>query len=188
MPYCNKHKRICPVCKNIFVIKRQNSKYCSLVCRSKGVTKLSKRCNRCGIVKERKEFYIRKSGTISHLCKDCQKKYVSSYRLKNKDKIRNWHKNYKKTKNGKIISRRAYLKKKFGITEEQYFNMYKKQRGLCAICKELIPYRKLVVDHNHKHGYIRKLLCNRCNLGLGCFDESPYFLERAVEYLEYYIL
>lgn len=55
------------------------------------------------------------------------------------------------------------------------------QMGLCAICKR--P-KKLNVDHDHKTGEIRGLLCSRCNLGLASFGDSIEGLEKAIDYLK----
>lgn len=56
------------------------------------------------------------------------------------------------------------------------------QNGECLICYNK-PIR-LVIDHNHKSGQIRGLLCNACNRGIGFFMENPQSLRRAAEFLE----
>jgi hypothetical protein len=68
--------------------------------------------------------------------------------------------------------------------------MVEAQGGLCAICfkpevrrKEDGTLRALAVDHDHVTGRIRKLLCHRCNLGLGHFDDDIMRLVSAVTYL-----
>lgn len=58
------------------------------------------------------------------------------------------------------------------------------QNGVCAICKKTCTCgRSLAVDHNHKTGKVRALLCSRCNRGLGLFMENPEYLNAAKEYL-----
>ena len=72
-----------------------------------------------------------------------------------------------------------------------YQRMYQEQGGLCAICVQP-EYRvtragvvkKLAVDHCHKTGVIRRLLCADCNTGLGLFKDRPELLRRAATYLE----
>lgn len=54
------------------------------------------------------------------------------------------------------------------------------QQGHCAICGRSAA---LVIDHCHKTGLVRNLICDSCNRGLGCFKDSPEVLLRAVEYL-----
>lgn len=71
--------------------------------------------------------------------------------------------------------------------------MWKTQKGRCRICnvkgdvKEVGYNSKvsLVIDHNHKTGAVRGLLCGPCNLGLGQFRDSTEYLMNAKEYLEY---
>lgn len=73
-----------------------------------------------------------------------------------------------------------YRKKKYGLSKEQYQTMAEKQNYECAICFSDGP---LKVDHSHKTGKIRGLLCYLCNVGLGSFRDSDVFLENAKEYL-----
>lgn len=82
------------------------------------------------------------------------------------------------------VDRRAELKRLYGITLEQYVEMFVAQGEVCAICKEKCPTKKsLSVDHNHETGIVRGLLCNRCNRALGMFQDSPMLLMRAADYL-----
>lgn len=74
---------------------------------------------------------------------------------------------------------------KYGITPEQYFELYTAQNGKCKICgKELEVGKYLDVDHDKNTGEIRGLLCNNCNKGLGMFKEDKEILKNAIEYLE----
>jgi hypothetical protein len=79
-------------------------------------------------------------------------------------------------------NRRATLKKRYGISPEDYDHMYTGQGGCCAICGE---YReRLHVDHNHKTKTVRSLLCENCNRALGMVKEDTSLLEKAIEYLK----
>lgn len=63
------------------------------------------------------------------------------------------------------MSRNTYLLRRFGITEDQYDEIYRKQGGCCAVCKRasgLFKHR-LAVDHDHQSGEVRGLLCIHCN-------------------------
>ena len=75
---------------------------------------------------------------------------------------------------------------KFGITLDQYQEMFKKQNGRCAICTEPQSKRKLAfsVDHDHKTKQIRDLLCGQCNVAIGMFQENIEILEKAIQYLK----
>jgi hypothetical protein len=88
--------------------------------------------------------------------------------------------------NGKKISnRRSHLKRKYGITLEQYDEMLQAQGGGCGICGVAPPSRSsLHVDHDHRTGRIRGLLCFRHNNALGDFDDDPALLRAALRYVE----
>lgn len=83
-----------------------------------------------------------------------------------------------------LISRKAELKRLYGITWEDYISMLKSQGEVCAICKEECKTKKMLsVDHRHSDGKVRGLLCNRCNRALGMFQDSPELLKRAAQYV-----
>jgi hypothetical protein len=81
--------------------------------------------------------------------------------------------------------RAAMRMRKYGVTQEAYDALFAKQGGLCAICQgELLRGRsKTNIDHCHTTGIVRGLLCHRCNLALGHFDDSVERLEIAIAYL-----
>lgn len=69
--------------------------------------------------------------------------------------------------------------------------MQKRQGNVCAICKQQETSihqsgntRELAVDHCHKTGKIRALLCGKCNLGIGFFDDKPELVREVIKYLE----
>jgi hypothetical protein len=78
----------------------------------------------------------------------------------------------------------AELQKKYGISQAQWQEMYAKQGGVCAICGCRQRYQALAVDHCHKTGKVRGLLCVQCNRGLGRFFDSPVRLRKAADYIE----
>lgn len=77
------------------------------------------------------------------------------------------------------------LKKNYGITLEDYYNMLEKQQGECAICgtKEPDGRGRLHVDHCHTTEKVRGLLCFTCNIMLGKAKDSIKILKSAIEYL-----
>ena len=82
-------------------------------------------------------------------------------------------------------SRGARIKHNYGITLEQYDCMLVSQDGVCAICRKPCKTgRKLAVDHDHKTGNIRGLLCQSCNVMLGSGKDSPLLLKTGADYLE----
>jgi hypothetical protein len=77
------------------------------------------------------------------------------------------------------------LRSDYGLTQADYDFMVAAQGGLCAIC-ERKPQQKLCVDHCHATRRLRFLLCTRCNVGLGSFDDDPRLLRRALAYAEFW--
>jgi hypothetical protein len=130
--------------------------------------------------------------------------YARKYRKKNWEKTikrqREWfrnHPSYKKDENGKTIqkyldtSTSCQMLKNYGITLKEYDEMFAKQNGLCFICgnpEKVIcksgKLKRLAIDHNHRTGKIRKLLCDDCNVGLGKFRDNIIVMERAIQYLK----
>lgn len=84
----------------------------------------------------------------------------------------------------------AYLMRTYGIRLADYRDMQTSQKGGCAICgntgfKMRAHHRKtLVVDHCHKSGEVRGLLCHNCNRALGLLSDDTGRLRTAIEYLE----
>lgn len=93
-----------------------------------------------------------------------------------------WNKrNPEKTK---LAYRRCMLKRRYGITLEEYEKMFAEQDGKCAICKGVCPTgRNLAVDHDHDTGKVRGLLCSRCNQGIGQLRNIA-ILQSAITYLK----
>lgn len=73
------------------------------------------------------------------------------------------------------------------MTLEQYNEMLEKQKGRCAICDRYGQSpgnkRNLDVDHCHKTGKIRGLLCNRCNQAMGKVKDDIALLQKFLAYL-----
>ena len=72
------------------------------------------------------------------------------------------------------------------MTYEEYLCLYETQGGACAICgehRELGGVSGLYVDHNHKNGEVRGLLCPACNAAIGMLKEDVELIQRASDYL-----
>ena len=92
---------------------------------------------------------------------------------------------YQQSLKGKVVKRKYNLKRDYGITLVEYDEMFEKQNGVCVICKQSdITGQRLSVDHNHKTGKIRGLLCHRCNLWLGVFENSHGLFKEFEKYLK----
>ncbi len=59
--------------------------------------------------------------------------------------------------------RRSQLKRIYGITPEQYDEMFRRGKGACWVCKYPPKKRRLAIDHDHITNRVRALLCHRCN-------------------------
>lgn len=134
-----------------------------------------KKCSGCKQVKPLSQFYkrkIAKDGKNSR-CKDCEHKEIYEWRKNNPDIQAE-------------ITRRCRLKRMYGITVEQYETLLTKQNNSCAICKrhESEFKTRLAVDHNHKTGAIRGLLCNYCNHRVIGRHTDGELLRRMADYIE----
>lgn len=129
-------------------------------------------CTKCNVSKELVDYYP-SNGTLQTQCKQCTKQRMKLYREANPVKIKeSW--------------KRSGYATKYGITLEQYNEMFALQAGSCAICKKHQSelQKALAVDHCHTTQMIRGLLCSTCNIGLGYFQDSETSLLAAIEYLK----
>lgn len=100
-------------------------------------------------------------------------------RLRHKEKRYITQAKWRKRNPNKVKS--IKLRGKYGIDYEHYKEMYDSQKGLCKICEDF--YEILCVDHCHKTGKVRGLLCAMCNLGVGNFLEDEGRMMKAIEYV-----
>jgi hypothetical protein len=82
--------------------------------------------------------------------------------------------------------RRKSLKRKYGLSLEGYAAMLARQSGVCAICREKEVNKPLAVDHDHNTRKLRDLLCDRCNVGLGNYNDDAALMRRGADYLDYW--
>jgi len=125
-------------------------------------------CPDCG--EDRRDmFYLDINGNKTNArCRECHKLYCNA----------NWH---SKTPIQKQASR---VKAMYGMEPEEYIALHEKQGGKCAICQnEPTTQRGLHLDHCHETGAIRGLLCHNCNVALGCLNDDPALMMRAIKYL-----
>lgn len=85
-------------------------------------------------------------------------------------------------------TRLSQILRKYGLTINDYDRLLSSQNGKCAICLSQKHAdkrnKRFHVDHCHKTGLVRGLLCSSCNLGLGQFGDDPEMLKMAAFYLE----
>jgi len=139
----------------------------------------AKVCTKCGKDKPFEEYYAHNQATDGRksTCKICDDKRSMSWRKENYERCF-------------TVDRRYSLKRPYGISLEEYEEMLKVQDSKCAICGTFNTGKKgtwnLCVDHDHKTGKIRALLCNKCNRGIGLLQDSIPLLKKAIKYLKKY--
>ena len=119
----------------------------------------NKRCSRCGVEHPLEDFPITHNPSKPHrsYCKLCAKDYLREWRLRTI----------------------------YSLSQEEYLQRVVEQNGKCYICG-LAPEGlrdTLVVDHDHSTNIVRKLLCDKCNRGLGYFRDNADFLYSAYNYI-----
>ena len=115
-----------------------------------------RRCKTCNREKELHLFY----STPKWTCKSCFRK-TDAYQNQ----------------------RDRYLQDKYGITVEEYNVLLEAGKGSCWICGGKSGGKNLAVDHNHRNGRVRGLLCKRCNSVLARMMDDGELLWKAYDYL-----
>ncbi len=156
-------------------------------------------CNKCGENKPRSEFWTdsRYREHPRSYCKACAKSYAGHKRETDNARVKKMERDSKKRR--RVVAedaQRGYwrfysAKRNYGITEIQFRQMHADQNGKCATCsKEIIIFgthadrQKLAcIDHCHKTGMVRGLLCNQCNLVVGYLGDSIDVAKRIIIYL-----
>lgn len=137
----------------------------------------SKTCTGCLELKDISLFgakRVNKDGKDTR-CKACRNNYIK--RRMSEPLFRN-----KRKQATTFYTRRA----KYGLSKQQYYTMFNSQYGLCKTClkPETRERRSLCVDHCHKTGVIRGLLCDSCNRALGFVNDNIDTLVNMIEYLQ----
>ena len=145
-------------------------------------------CWSCINQKQSLEFQKRRTETIGKKCKTC--KIIKPIKLFTRTK--NGWPSYCRDCASETIRTRNLIRD-FNITKAQYNQMLAEQNHKCAICSidesnNAVSHisrkpRKMALDHCHKTGKIRGILCSKCNIGLGYFSDDPIILTKAIEYL-----
>ena len=131
----------------------------------------TKACRTCGVEKSLDHYYNakhHKDGKMN-ICKPCDTERRRMHNEKNPDMRKN-----------------RDLKWRYGISLEQWDQMYLEQEGKCAACgiHQSEIDKVFCVDHNHETGEVRSLLCNPCNSTVGFAKESSDRLRACADYME----
>ena len=146
----------------------------------------------CGICSSEKRTMILKSGKEKLVCDKCRREKASLWQKQNKERANetnrkwaslNYEQKYNSSKNSKLL-------KEYNTTLEDFNNRLEEQGHKCKICgkEETRKFNstrwKLSVDHCHKTGRVRGLLCAKCNVGLAKFEEDEQQFLNAIRYLK----
>jgi hypothetical protein len=131
-------------------------------------------CTRCKEFKPLTEYALRrkKEPWLKSACKACHRERARGY--------------WAKKPLDPEVQREKNLRNNFGIGVKDYESMLVGQSHSCAICRrhESEFSKRLAVDHCHKTGKIRGLLCMFCNTALGKYDDNIALMKAAIEYME----
>ena len=129
-----------------------------------------KLCPHCGTEKTLDSFTKKGTDKYQSYCKPCARIKTNEWR---------------RAKYSPERKREADLKHKYGITTDDYNQMFADQKGCCAICLEHQSTfkRKLAVDHCHTTGKVRGLLCDNCNTAIGKLNDDLERIARAASYI-----
>jgi len=128
----------------------------------------TRKCNKCNEVLPVTEFHIQAGKNPNHYRFNSPCKFCANFH-----RNKNYHK--------------AYLRKiKYDLSQEDYDLKLKEQNYSCAICDiHKDDYSKeFSVDHCHKTGKVRSLLCTQCNSGIGFFRENITLMKKAIQYIK----
>jgi hypothetical protein len=165
-------KKFCIVCKKPFSTSIGPKQTCSPECNKTNGKRLSK------------EWALNNKEKVNKRAKEWRDKNLEKSRLASR-------KSAAKTRrdNPRVIKHRK-LKSSYGITLEEFENMLKLQNGRCSICSFEFDYTSQSkgphIDHDHKTGKVRMILCRFCNNLLGYANDDVLILESAITYLDKY--
>lgn len=128
--------------------------------------------------------------------KERKRQYKREWDKRNHDRVVKQHRAWAKANRDKInaLARKRYINNRdkelarhrlasYGIDAQTYQAMVDAQNGKCLICGDKVGIN-LSVDHNHRTGKIRGLICNPCNISIAKAKDSPIILRAMADYLE----
>lgn len=130
-----------------------------------------KKCSNCGGVEPLDAFHKRSGGLLGRIgvCKECSNARVRAYNRANPEKIRG-------------INRKNKMFRNYGLTPEGYAQILSNQNQSCDVCGEVFS-KTPHIDHNHKTGNVRGLLCVGCNIAAGSLRDDPARAMNLAAYL-----
>ena len=144
-----------------------------------------KTCRTCGKDMPIESFRLdARRGTRRSDCRSCASVQHKKWAAKHKEHLRSYdRKRYRDDPN----KWERHIRAKYGIAPADFEEMLVSQGGVCAICESSSPgkgHKRFNIDHDHKTGEVRGLLCWPCNTGIGKLKDSPERLRKAADYIE----
>lgn len=151
-----------------------------------------KTCTTCRVEKPPSEFHKRKGSPdgLQYTCKTCSKARDQARYERDREAIlvRQREQRERHPESFALRNRRWMLRRNYGLTVDEYEAMLAEQGGKCPVCgadlTEPAKIGKHPVDHCHETGAVRRILCSKCNTGMGMFNDNPELLRAAAAYLE----
>ena len=140
-------------------------------------------CTGCNSLKPADQFrYEPSRKRLRWSCKSCDTTRHREWRQKNREKLRA----YDRSRYVTADRWPSHLRRKYQITPDEFESLFESQSRCCAICKTKEPggrAKRFNVDHCHKTGVVRGLLCMNCNRMLGHARDNADFLLAGAKYL-----
>jgi hypothetical protein len=155
-------------------------------------------CGRCRIEQPVENFGLHSKAfdKLQNDCNVCKREIIAEWRRKNPEKSAAIAKTWSDKNREKVnaCARRNYKKyavqqserkkqKKYGLSPEAMSALKISQDGKCPGCLKGLLILGNHIDHDHKTGKVRGIMCQKCNMSLGLMNDDPEILERLANYL-----
>lgn len=120
--------------------------------------------------------------------RDKQRASSRAYYARNTERLRERSRELNARLEVKAAQRWVWIKRKYGLTRDQWLHMFSMQQGACACCRSPNSGSKRGwhTDHNHRTQKVRGIVCHQCNMMIGAARDSIAILECGKEYLRAY--
>ena len=121
-------------------------------------------------------------------CLESQREKAREWRANNRERHRKQARLWREQnpEEASRLDREKNWRKKYGLSPQQYEDMFESQGGRCKLCGSTGPgngHEYFCVDHHHGSGRVRGLLCHNCNTAIGLLKDDPVLCEAAAVYL-----
>lgn len=140
-------------------------------------------CGKCDRILHFDHYLVQRNRSqwrLGSQCAECIRDYSKSIRTKEEIYLAN------RSETTMLSKKRQHLRKRYGLTLEDYDKILKQQDNKCEICSQEFgteSRNKVNIDHCHKTNQVRGFLCNTCNVGLGSAKDDIRILEKMKRYL-----